>query len=139
MAQQIAAKIADYGTRSTSSWLGRSSDIQTLNHNVIETGQLLSGYVGACRAANAARRQLRRPRGERCGRPSRRSEGHDRDAQTQLSDQRAAVDTAVENYQTAIRGMERDAIVDMSFDIAKVVFELGAGLAEGIRCCSLLL
>jgi hypothetical protein len=128
VAGQISQNIANYQYQITQRKLAEMlvKDIQTLNQNIIDTGQLLSGYIQAV-AQN--QKDVAEQYAEIADADKAAIDATLKTVDTlqqSVNDQRAVVETAIENYMTAVRDKELEEIVTLSFEIAKTIFEVAA-------------
>jgi len=124
---QIAQTIASYQDQILQRKIAEQlvTDLQAINQNVIDTGQLLTGYIQACQQhqQDLARQYQDIVDADQAAL-----------AQTSLSintlqaavdAQRSAVQTAVDLYMNAIEQQQLDEIVALSFSIVQSIFTLG--------------
>lgn len=131
---QISATISNYQDQIQQRKIAEAliKDMEKINQNVVDTGNLLMEYVEACAQhqqdlANSYGdivendKQTVARNGQLIG-----------TLQAQVDDQRRIVANAIDAYVRAIHGAQVSAIVTLSFDIAKSIFLLGFSLAEGV-------
>lgn len=128
VADQISQNIARYQDQISQRKLAEIlvKDIQTINQNIVDTGQLLSEYIQAV-AQN--QKDVAEQYAEIADADQAAINATIKTVdslQTAVNDQRSVVETAIENYMTAVRHKELADIVTLSFDIVKTIFEVAA-------------